>query len=41
MLFAVNCATCSLMSSARRIIVFLIQYGTMARNFGEDGVIRR
>ena len=41
MLFTVNCATCSLMSSARRIIVVLIQYGTVARHSGEDGATRR
>ena len=41
MLFAVNCATCSLMSSARRIIVVLIQYGSVASHFGEDGATRR
>ena len=41
MLFTVNCATCSLMSSARRIIVVLIQYGSVASHFGEDGATRR
>ena len=35
------CATCSLMSSARRVIVVLIQYGSVASHFGEDGATRR